>query len=86
MHKTTLWRFSKLTGIPVDDLDPKLVEMFAGDTKDFKIAYLQQQKFNVLKKAAIKSNVSFQEMLDLLEAIEGSGKPIDDVLHWLHTS
>ena len=57
-----------MTGIPVDKLDPEIVKLFVGDDKDFKVAYLQLQKFRVLQQAAKESNTIFQEMVDWLES------------------
>lgn len=67
-----LYRFSKKVGVPQDQLDHVLVELLSqgsqGSYKNLKMLYNTLDKFRVLRDEAVKHNVSFQEMLEIIRS------------------
>ena len=64
----TLHRFSKQVGIPKDQLDPEIVEILSGSSKNLRVAYDEIKKFRVLREMAKKQGKSFQDIVELLNS------------------
>jgi len=67
-----LHRFSKLSGIPVSELDPKIVLMLCGRHKDLVKASQQIRAGQEIELLLEKHGLTFNEFFDMLAKYEGA--------------
>lgn len=80
-----LYRFSKTTGIPTDELDVSLVKMLTGRSggykSNLKLIYQSLQKFHVLVNDCKKANITFGRLRKIL-ACFASGELPEGFKEW----
>lgn len=67
IKQATLYRFSKMIKIPVDQLDHVLLSKMIGSTKDPIAVYKALKRDQLISNAAKASGKSFQDVLNWLE-------------------
>lgn len=84
MHRTTLWRFSKKTGIAIEDLNEFLVA-YLMDRDNLKHVYKDLEKFHNLTTEHKRAGMIDKQLSKLLRKIIETNTSFQEILNWLET-